>query len=79
MGQGPEPKYEAELIDKIPDLLSAVSPASRAVLILHYLEELTLSEIAEILDISVGTVKSRLAYGLSLLRRRVKKTYGSNE
>lgn len=68
------PEYDSDLIAKIPELLAEVSPASRAVLILHYLEELTLSETAEILDISLGTAKSRLAYGLVNLRRRVKKT-----
>ena len=68
-----EPEYDPELMTKIPALLSAVSPASRAVLILHYLDELTLSDTAEILDISVGTVKSRLAYGLAVLRNRIKE------
>ncbi len=65
--------YERELIEKIPTLISEVSPASRAVLILHYLNEMPLSEVAEILDISLGTVKSRLAYGLANLREKIKK------
>jgi len=65
--------YEPELIEKLPTLISNVSPASRAVLILHYLDEMSLSEVAEILDISTGTVKSRLAYGLASLRKEIKK------
>ena len=65
--------YEPELIEKLPVLISEVSPASRAVLILHYLDELPLSQIAEILDISLGTVKSRLAYGLESLRGKIKR------
>lgn len=65
--------YEPKLIEKLPTLISEVSPASRAVLILHYLDEMPLSEIAEILDISLGTVKSRLAYGLTSLREKIKK------
>ena len=64
--------YEPELIEKLPILISEVSPASRAVLILHYLDEMPLSEVAEILDISTGTVKSRLAYGLTSLREKIK-------
>ena len=46
-----------------------VTPASRAVLALHFKEGMTLAEAAAILDIPVGTAKSRLAYGLTTLRR----------
>lgn len=49
--------------------LDRLSPASRAVITLHYLEEMPLSEVAAVLDISLGTVKSRLAYGLAQLRK----------
>lgn len=49
--------------------LERLSPASRAVITLHYLEEMPLSEVAAILDLSLGTVKSRLSYGLSQLRK----------
>ncbi len=65
--------YAPELIKEIPRLIKEVSPASRAVLVLHYLEEMSLSEVAEILDVSPGTVKSRLAYGLESLRRKIKE------
>ena len=68
-----EPKFEPELIERIPALLSQISPASRAVLMLHYLEEMSLSETAEILGIAAGTAKSRLAYGLESLRQIIKK------
>jgi len=68
-----EESYSPELIREIPKLIEQVSPASRAVLILHYLDEMPLSEVAEILDISSGTVKSRLAYGLESLRQKLKK------
>ena len=46
----------------------ALSPASRAVLLLHFREEMPLAEIAAILEIPLGTVKSRLAFGLKTLR-----------
>lgn len=49
--------------------LERLSPASRAVIMLHYLEEMPLSEVAAVLDLSIGTVKSRLAYGLMQLRK----------
>jgi RNA polymerase sigma-70 factor (ECF subfamily) len=49
--------------------LETLSPASRAVITLHYLEEMPLSEVAAVLDLKPGTVKSRLAYGLAQLRK----------
>lgn len=51
------------------NLLDRVSPASRAVLLLHYVEDLSIDETAAILDIGIGTAKSRLAYGLTCLRQ----------
>lgn len=47
---------------------NAVPPASKAVLALHFGQELSLAEVAVALDIPVGTVKSRLAAGLAALR-----------
>jgi len=65
----PDAIFDRELIERLPSLIASVSPASRAVLILHYLHEIPLGEVASILGLAVGTVKSRLAYGLSVLRR----------
>lgn len=53
------------------DLLDHVSPASRAVLLLHYQHDLSLEETAAILDIPVGTAKSRLHYGVATLRKHL--------
>jgi len=52
-------------------LLDNVSPASRAVLLLHYQHDLSLEETAAILDIPVGTAKSRLHYGVATLRKHL--------
>ena len=38
-------------------------------LALHFKEGMTLPEVAAVLDVPLGTVKSRLAYGLATLRR----------
>jgi RNA polymerase sigma-70 factor, ECF subfamily len=68
-----EAAVPAELL---PELLKseALSPASRAVLTLHFQEELPLGAVAAILEIPLGTVKSRLAYGLAALRKKLDPT-----
>jgi RNA polymerase sigma-70 factor, ECF subfamily len=62
---------ELALFCSVPELLAKISPASRAVLNLHYLQDLPIQEVAAILEIGLGTAKSRLAYGLSCLRQIV--------
>ena len=49
--------------------IDRLTPASRAVITLHYLEDMPLSEVAAVLELAPGTVKSRLAYGLAQLRK----------
>lgn len=66
-----EPAYSPELVQRLPELVGELSPASRAVVVLFYLHEMSLVETAAVLDIPVGTVKSRLAYGLASLRHRL--------
>jgi RNA polymerase sigma-70 factor, ECF subfamily len=60
-----------ELIAGLEPLLDRVSPASRAVLLLHYGQDLSIEDAAAVLDVSVGTAKSRLAYGLACLRESI--------
>lgn len=40
-------------------------------LTLHYIDDLPLAEIGRVLGLPLGTVKSRLAYGLKLMRERI--------
>jgi len=62
------------LANELLSLTENLSPASRAVLSLHYVEGFTIGEIAAILQLDVGTVKSRLAYGLKSLRTAVSQS-----
>jgi RNA polymerase sigma-70 factor, ECF subfamily len=73
-----EPVDELAFVEERPDpwqrerllaSLERLSPASRAVVTLHYLEEMSLGDVAAILDLPLGTVKSRLSYGLVQLRK----------
>lgn len=51
--------------------LRAVPPKFADVLVLRYLEELELSEIATVTGLRLGTVKSRLGRGLKRLREEI--------
>jgi RNA polymerase sigma-70 factor (ECF subfamily) len=74
---GPEPVAALNSnLGELPDeafltLLDLVSPASRAVLLLRYQHDLSLEETAAVLEIPVGTAKSRLHYGVSTLRKHL--------
>jgi len=50
------------------ELLDHLPPHQRSVLLLHYLEDFSLEEIASVTLVSVGTVKSRLHYARKALR-----------
>jgi RNA polymerase sigma-70 factor (ECF subfamily) len=64
---------EQERERKILRALSEVQKDYRAALILREIEELSYEEIAETLEISIGTVKSRIARGREELRRKLKE------
>ena len=59
--------FNLSLGEALLTLLDHVSPASRAVLLLRYRHGLTLEESAAILEIPIGTAKSRLHYGVTTL------------
>jgi RNA polymerase sigma-70 factor, ECF subfamily len=60
----------AESVERtaLVDALATLTPEHRAVIALHYLEGLTVDQIAARLGARAGTVKSRLHYGLAELR-----------
>jgi RNA polymerase sigma-70 factor (ECF subfamily) len=70
-GETATEEVDVETRQRLLEMLGDVSPASRAVLSLHYLEGMTLQEVADVLEISLAAVKSRLAYGLVVLRKKV--------
>ena len=80
-GGEPLEKYEApasadpaeiamnrDLAQHIAHAMQALPEAQRLAVIMYYLEERSCAEIAEILQIPLGTVQSRLARGRRLLR-----------
>jgi RNA polymerase sigma-70 factor, ECF subfamily len=51
--------------------LAELPSVQRETVLLRYFQDLSLNEIAELLGIPVGTVKSRLSLGLKRLRERL--------
>jgi RNA polymerase sigma-70 factor, ECF subfamily len=71
---GPEAIFSrAEQATRVQNAILSLPEASRAVLILREYEELSYHEIANTLDIPVGTVMSRLNYARTLLRNRLER------
>jgi RNA polymerase sigma-70 factor (ECF subfamily) len=62
---------QGELSARLDRALSSLSADHRAVVILHHVEGYPLEEIAGILEVAVGTVKSRLARARAELRRKL--------
>ena len=60
-----------EVRARVEEELRKVPEPYRSTVILRDLEEMSYEEIAEVLDISLGTVKSRLTRGREALRRRL--------
>ena len=68
---GPLPADEAERAElrlMVREGIAALPEKHRSVVVLYYLQRLSLRETAETLDIQLGTVKSRLHYALRNLR-----------
>ena len=60
-----------EFVTRIADSMEKLSPKHREILILRNVKNLSYEEIAVILGISVGTVKSRIARARESLRARL--------
>ncbi|MEP6963798.1 MAG: sigma-70 family RNA polymerase sigma factor, partial [Acidobacteriota bacterium] len=71
-GRGPfEETLGHEVEALVTEGLKRISPTYRAALVLREVEELSYDEIAEILEISLGTVKSRILRGRESLRQEL--------
>nr|HID12870.1 RNA polymerase sigma factor [Anaerolineae bacterium] len=62
---------ERERRQVLQQAIDALPPGQRVVIVLYYLEGLSLKEIAYVTDIPEGTVKSRLHYARESLRKAI--------
>ncbi|GLC89715.1 RNA polymerase sigma factor SigW [Lysinibacillus piscis] len=68
----PEEQIEQmELQDRIQYEIGRLPDKYRSVIVLKYIEELSLQEISEILDMPLGTVKTRIHRGREALRKQL--------
>lgn len=56
---------------QVQQAISSLPLPQRLVVVLYYINELSLLEISDIIDVPVGTVKSRLHYGREALKRQL--------
>ena len=69
----PEEEIESmELQEMIQKEISKLPEKYRTVIVLKYIEELSLNEISEILDMPLGTVKTRIHRGREALRQQLR-------
>ena len=64
----PHDEYDDGPARALWDLVQTLPPKARAVVVLRYYEELSEAETADVLGISVGTVKSQASRALAALR-----------
>jgi RNA polymerase sigma-70 factor (ECF subfamily) len=77
----PEPASPAEQDDvllwgRLRALLQTLPQKTRMIVILRYQEGMELEEIASVMGIPTGTVKSQLQRGLARLRQKVERSLG---
>ncbi len=65
--------YDEELRARIEKELRSVAEPYRTAVILRDIEELSYEQIAEVMEVSLGTVKSRLMRGRDALRKRLER------
>ncbi len=68
---GPDPAVTREQHDRLTSALSRLAPADRLVLALRWFEDMGEQEMAEVLAVRRGTVKSRLHRAMQRLRREL--------
>ena len=67
---GPVVEYDGTR-DAVWSFVASLPPRQRAVIVLRYYEQLTEAEIAEVLGVSPGTVKSQASRAIAALRTRL--------
>jgi RNA polymerase sigma-70 factor (ECF subfamily) len=79
-GQSLDPQRSAEysqIQNHISQALQKISPKERTVFVMRHYNDLKLNEIAEILNVTIGTVKSLLFRAIKKLRKELSSYMGN--
>jgi RNA polymerase sigma-70 factor (ECF subfamily) len=63
----------AEVWRQIEHALGSIPLLQRTVIVMYYINELSIQEISDVLEVPVGTIKSRLHYGRQALKKLMTK------
>jgi len=76
---GPSPERQArsrEIRDRLRDAIESLSPRQKTVFTLKHFEELSIPEIAALMGLDSGTVKSHLFRAAQKIRERLRELHG---
>jgi len=65
------------LSERLRQLVASLPPKARAVVVLRFQEEMDPEEIARVMGIPAGTVKSQLQRSLAMLRQKIGRALGA--
>jgi RNA polymerase sigma-70 factor (ECF subfamily) len=71
--KGPEEEVLIdELQEEVQDAIMGLNPKYRAVMLLRYIEDLSLQEISEVVQLPISTIKTRIHRGREALRKKLR-------
>jgi RNA polymerase sigma-70 factor (ECF subfamily) len=74
-----DPEFSPEEFEAVHRAIENLSFHHREAIVLHFLDDLTIVEIAALLDIPPGTVKSRIHHGKRRIRQIIQRERTSHE
>lgn len=75
--QTPHPEdsmLKDEELQRLAQAIRELSPKHRAVIVLYFLNDMRITEVAEVVGVPEGTVKSRLHHAVRALRKRLERS-----
>jgi RNA polymerase sigma-70 factor, ECF subfamily len=72
-GKGPEEELLTdELQEEVQGAIMGLNPKYRAVMLLRYIEDLSLQEISDVVGLPISTIKTRIHRGREALRKKLR-------